>query len=81
MDSSCLTTGAHFLPLVCFPQMVHKALLQLDETGEPTRTTKEAPLEVTSEPLTVKINRPFIILMFDGFTWSTLLIGKIMNPA
>ncbi|KAM7323597.1 corticosteroid-binding globulin [Alexandromys fortis] len=62
-------------------KMLHKALLQLDETGEPTRTTRGAPLEVTSEPLTVKFDRPFIILMFDGFTWSSLLMAKIMNPA
>lgn len=61
--------------------MFHKALLQLDETGEPTRTTRGTPLEVTSEPLTVKFDRPFIILMFDGFTWSSLLMAKIMNPA
>lgn len=62
-------------------KMVHKALLQLEETGEPTRTTRGAPLEVTSEPLTMKFNRPFIILVFDGFTWSSLMMGKIMNPA
>lgn len=62
-------------------KMLHKALLQLDETGEPTRTTTGAPLEVTSEPLTTKFDRPFIILMFDDFTWSSLLMGKIMNPA
>ncbi|CAO2587221.1 Corticosteroid-binding globulin [Lemmus lemmus] len=62
-------------------KMVHKALLQLDETSEPSRTTRGVPVEVTSEPLTIKFDRPFIILMFDGFTWSSLLMGKITNPA
>ncbi|XP_036061545.1 corticosteroid-binding globulin [Onychomys torridus] len=59
-------------------KVVHKAMLQLDETGGlHVATTEASPV---SEPLTINFNRPFIVLMFDNFTWSSLLFGKIMNP-
>ncbi|NP_001268882.1 corticosteroid-binding globulin precursor [Mesocricetus auratus] len=62
-------------------KIVHKVMLQLDEKDEPPVTTTEAPPQTTSEPLTLTFNKPFIIMMFDSFTWSSLLLGKIMNPA
>ncbi|KAL6060598.1 hypothetical protein STEG23_019770, partial [Scotinomys teguina] len=60
-------------------KMIHKAVLQLDETGGRRVATREA--SQTSKPLTVTFERPFILLMFDNFTWSSLLFAKIMNPA
>ncbi|KAL1791171.1 corticosteroid-binding globulin, partial [Sigmodon hispidus] len=62
-------------------KMVHKVMLQMDETSVPPVATREASLPQTSEPLTIKLNEPFIVLVFDNRTWSSLLLGKIMNPA
>lgn len=65
------------------PKVVHKAMLQLDEKGGlpvATRKARKAPLPPTSELLTVKLNRPFAFMVFDDFTWSSLLIGKVVNP-
>uniref|UniRef100_A0A8C5KQF3 Corticosteroid-binding globulin n=1 Tax=Jaculus jaculus TaxID=51337 RepID=A0A8C5KQF3_JACJA len=62
-------------------QVIHKAMLQLDERGmAPTAPTKNA-LPLTSEPVTLRFDRPFLILIFDHFTWSTLFLGKVVNPA
>lgn len=58
-------------------------MLQLDEKGGlpvATRKARKAPLPPTSELLTVKLNRPFAFMVFDDFTWSSLLIGKVVNP-
>ncbi|XP_052594167.1 corticosteroid-binding globulin [Peromyscus californicus insignis] len=60
-------------------KVVHKAMLQLDETGARHVVTREAP--PIPEPLTITFNRPFTLLIFDDFTWSSLLFAKIMNPA
>ncbi|XP_035301125.1 corticosteroid-binding globulin isoform X1 [Cricetulus griseus] len=62
-------------------KVIHKAVLQLDETDELPVAITKAPQQQTSDPLTLTFNEPFIIMMFDSFTWSNLLLGKIMNPA
>lgn len=55
-------------------------MLQLDEKG----VEEAAPTGVTrneaSEPLTIHFNRPFIIMIFDHFTWSSLFLVKVVNP-
>ncbi|XP_006768020.1 PREDICTED: corticosteroid-binding globulin [Myotis davidii] len=61
-------------------KVMHKAMLQLDEKG----VEEAAPTGVTqneaSEPLTIHFNRPFIIMIFDHFTWSSLFLVKVVNP-
>nr|KAF6267229.1 serpin family A member 6 [Myotis myotis] len=61
-------------------KVIHKATLQLDEKG----VEEAAPTGVTgneaSEPLTIHFNRPFIIMIFDHFTWSSLFLVKVVNP-
>uniref|UniRef100_G1PCX2 Corticosteroid-binding globulin n=2 Tax=Myotis lucifugus TaxID=59463 RepID=G1PCX2_MYOLU len=61
-------------------KVIHKATLQLDEKGveeaAPTRVSRNE----ASEPLTIHFNRPFIIMIFDHFTWSSLFLVKVVNP-
>ncbi|XP_016067977.1 PREDICTED: corticosteroid-binding globulin [Miniopterus natalensis] len=62
-------------------KVVHKTMLQFDEKG----MKEAAPIEVTQnmapEPLTLRFNQPFIVMIFDNFTWSSLFLVKIVNPA
>lgn len=62
-------------------QVVHKAALHLDEQGEESAAPTGIPPNVGSKPLTIRFNRPFIILVFDHFTWSSLFLVKVVNPA
>ncbi|XP_028637879.1 corticosteroid-binding globulin [Grammomys surdaster] len=62
-------------------KVVHKAMLQLDEGNSLPDATNRAPLHLPSESLTLKFNKPFILLVFDKFTWSSLMMSKITNPA
>lgn len=70
--SWCLTFGPS-------QQVVHKAMLQLDEQGVQEAAPTGVSLKVESEPLTIRFNRPFIIMIFDEFTWSSLFLVKAMN--
>ncbi|XP_019498051.1 PREDICTED: corticosteroid-binding globulin isoform X1 [Hipposideros armiger] len=61
-------------------KVVHEAMLQLDEKGVMTAAPTAVPRNVTSEPLTIQFNRPFIVMIFDNFTWSSLFLVKVVNP-
>lgn len=61
-------------------QVVHKATLQLDEKGMQAAAPTGVTRKVGSEPLTIHFNRPFIIMIFDEFTWSSLFLVKVVNP-
>lgn len=62
------------------PQVVHKAVLQLDEKGLEAATCPRVMLEGASEPLTFRFDRPFVLMIFDHFSWSSLFLGKVVNP-
>lgn len=61
--------------------VLHKAMLQLDEGNVLPAATNGTPVHLPSESFTVKFNRPFLLLVFDKFTWSSLMMSKIMNVA
>lgn len=62
-------------------KVVHKALLQMDENGVEAVATTEATLTPESKPVTISFNQPFLLLIFDNFTWSSLFLGRIVNPS
>ncbi|XP_025838379.1 corticosteroid-binding globulin-like isoform X1 [Vulpes vulpes] len=61
-------------------KVVHKAVLQLHEKGLEAAGPAGVTPNVESEPLTFHFNRPFIVMIFDHFTWSSLFLGKVVNP-
>uniref|UniRef100_A0A8C3WW87 Corticosteroid-binding globulin n=1 Tax=Catagonus wagneri TaxID=51154 RepID=A0A8C3WW87_9CETA len=62
-------------------KLVHKAVLQLDEKGVEAAapTGHGGGLNLAPKPVTIRFNRPFIVMVFDHFTWSSLFLGKIVN--
>ncbi|XP_010175855.1 serine protease inhibitor 2.1 [Antrostomus carolinensis] len=62
-------------------QAIHKALLEVDEAGtEAAGATAILVTRVLHPSLVVKFNRPFLILISDKETSTTLFIGKIVDP-
>ncbi|NXY88143.1 A1AT2 antiproteinase, partial [Alcedo cyanopectus] len=61
-------------------KVVHKAALDVDEKGTEAAAATAAEIMPMSLPPTVEFNRPFLLLIFDRDTNSTLFIGKVVNP-
>ncbi|NWH46049.1 AACT protein, partial [Fregata magnificens] len=62
-------------------QAIHKALLEVDEAGTEAAGATAIILTRGLHPsVTIKFNRPFIILISDKATGTTLFMGKIVNP-
>ncbi|NXI69316.1 A1AT2 antiproteinase, partial [Anseranas semipalmata] len=62
-------------------QAIHKAILEVDETGtEAAGATAIILTKVFLPSVTIKFNRPFIVLISDKATSTTLFMGKIVDP-
>ncbi|XP_008047174.1 corticosteroid-binding globulin [Carlito syrichta] len=61
-------------------KVVHKAEMQLGEQGAPAADTPRAALSLTSKPVSLRFDHPFLVMAFDHFTWSSLFLGKVVNP-
>ncbi|XP_074005266.1 alpha-1-antiproteinase-like [Numenius arquata] len=62
-------------------QALHKALLEIDEAGAEAAGATAIILNRLLHPsVTIKFNRPFIILISDKATGTTLFMGKIVDP-
>uniref|UniRef100_A0A663DUM6 Serine proteinase inhibitor A3K-like n=1 Tax=Aquila chrysaetos chrysaetos TaxID=223781 RepID=A0A663DUM6_AQUCH len=62
-------------------QAIHKALLEVNEAGtEAAGATAIIVTRVLHPSVTIKFNRPFLILISDKETSTTLFMGKIVNP-
>ncbi|XP_004376838.1 corticosteroid-binding globulin [Trichechus manatus latirostris] len=81
--SSLHTAGANRPSLVHAQQVVHKAVLHLEETGVKAAAAPMGGLKLMvrmGRPRSIKFNRPFIITVFDHFTWSSIFLGKFVSP-
>ncbi|NXD71859.1 AACT protein, partial [Eolophus roseicapillus] len=71
-------SGSHNLQV---SEAVHKALLEVSEAGtEAAGATAVILTRVLHPSVTIKFNRPFIILISDKETHTTLFLGKIVDP-
>uniref|UniRef100_A0A8C3Y6X1 Serpin domain-containing protein n=1 Tax=Catharus ustulatus TaxID=91951 RepID=A0A8C3Y6X1_CATUS len=62
-------------------QAIHKALLEVDEAGtEAAGATAIILTRLSSISRTIKFNKPFLILISDKQTGTTLFMGKIVDP-
>ncbi|XP_015720870.1 alpha-1-antitrypsin-like [Coturnix japonica] len=62
---------------------IHKAKLNVNENGtEAAAVTmvEIVPLSAMLNPLEIKFNRPFVIMVFDKSTNTIIFMGKVVNP-
>ncbi|NXL93836.1 A1AT2 antiproteinase, partial [Alectura lathami] len=73
-------SGITGTPELKVSKVVHNAALDVDERGAEAVAATGAEIMTTSLPSTIEFNHPFLMLIFDRDTNSTLFIGKIVNP-
>ncbi|KAM9062660.1 corticosteroid-binding globulin [Sarcophilus harrisii] len=61
-------------------EVLHKAVLSIDEEGMEAAAGTALSIRVKSYRPVIKFDRPFLFVVFDHFTWSSLFLGKIVNP-
>ncbi|MFH1687996.1 MAG: serpin family protein [bacterium] len=58
-----------------------KTFVKVDEEGTEAAAVTVVDIRVTSaEPTTMRLDRPFVCVIYDNHTGSILFIGRIMNP-
>ena len=65
-------------------EVVHKAVVSVDEAGTEAAAATAVIVGLTAvpvSPVTVNIDRPFIFLIRDIETGAVLFLGRILNPA
>ncbi|XP_071413706.1 alpha-1-antiproteinase 2-like [Pithys albifrons albifrons] len=73
-------SGITGTPDLKISKVVHKASLDVDEKGTEAAAATAVEIMAVSLPPTIEFNHPFLMLIFDRDTNSTLFIGKIVNP-
>uniref|UniRef100_A0A8C4VMP5 Alpha-1-antiproteinase-like n=1 Tax=Gopherus evgoodei TaxID=1825980 RepID=A0A8C4VMP5_9SAUR len=62
-------------------QAIHKAVLNVHENGtEAAGATAIVVTKLLRPSTTIKFNRPFVVMIVDKATLSTMFMGKIVNP-
>ncbi|XP_008940030.1 PREDICTED: alpha-1-antiproteinase 2-like [Merops nubicus] len=73
-------SGITGTPELKVSKAVHKAALDVDESGTEAAAATAAEIMTMALPPTIEFNHPFLMMIFDRDTNSTLFIGKIVNP-
>ncbi|XP_066177902.1 alpha-1-antiproteinase 2-like [Sylvia atricapilla] len=73
-------SGITGTPELQVSKVVHKASLDVDEKGTEAAAVTTIEIMPVSLPPTIEFSHPFLMLIFDRDTNSTLFIGKIVNP-
>nr|AAP57521.1 liver regeneration protein lrryan [Rattus norvegicus]AAP92534.1 Ab1-021 [Rattus norvegicus] len=61
-------------------QVVHKAVLDVDETGTEATAATGVATVIRRQPRTLNFNRPFMVVITDMDSQSILFVAKITNP-
>lgn len=80
MSPQAQSLGGHFNFLLR-PQVSHRAVLDVDETGTKAAASTTIEIMPMSMPETMRMDRPFLVLILEHSTRSILFMGKINNPA
>ncbi|MBN3273518.1 A1AT2 antiproteinase, partial [Polyodon spathula] len=62
-------------------KIVHKAAIDIDEKGTEAAAATGVEIIAISMPLTLKFDRPFLLVISNRNTKSILFMGKIANPS
>ncbi|XP_045671728.1 serpin A12 [Ursus americanus] len=61
-------------------EAVHEAVLKMDEKGTEGAAGSGAQTLPMETPLSIKLNKPFLVLIRDSVVSTIIFLGKIVNP-
>ena len=62
-------------------QVIHKAVVAVDEEGTEAAAAGAVIIQTTSMPQYFLVDKPFIFLIRDLETGTILFMGRVLNPA
>ena len=62
------------------PQVLHKAVIDVDETGTTAAAATEIGITAYSLPREFTINRPFFFFIYHEDTNTLLFMGRVTDP-
>lgn len=75
MSSSAKADGLHL------SNVFHKAFVKVDEKGTEAAAATAAVPEVTSMPMPINIDRPFLFFIVDRASSTILFMGRVADPS
>uniref|UniRef100_H3AI85 Serpin family A member 10 n=1 Tax=Latimeria chalumnae TaxID=7897 RepID=H3AI85_LATCH len=72
-----LSGGTLFLQTT---KVVHRAVVEVDEKGTEAAAAAASGIVAYSLPPSIKVNRPFLFMIYEEITNSLLFIGRVVNP-
>nr|XP_014352685.1 PREDICTED: protein Z-dependent protease inhibitor [Latimeria chalumnae] len=61
-------------------KVVHRAVVEVDEKGTEAAAAAASGIVAYSLPPSIKVNRPFLFMIYEEITNSLLFIGRVVNP-
>jgi serpin B len=61
-------------------EVVHKAFVAVDEAGTEAAAATGVVTELTSMPVGMTLDRPFVFIIHDSDTGAILFMGRVLDP-
>ncbi|NXL41133.1 ZPI inhibitor, partial [Podilymbus podiceps] len=65
---------------VAVSQVVQKAVIEVDEEGTEATTASGSEITAFTAPPVIKVDRPFLFMIFEETFKTLLFIGRVVNP-
>jgi serpin B len=65
----------------CISDVKHKTFVEVNEEGTEAAAVTSVGVGVTSMPVELRVDRPFLVAIRERFSGTILFLGRIMNPA
>jgi serpin B len=79
-DFSAMYDASQAHETLYISQVVHKAFVAVDEIGTEAAAATGVVVGITSMPREVRIDRPFIFVIYDQETNTVLFVGRVLDP-
>ena len=74
-------TRMHVPQEVCFTRVMHKSFVDVNEEGTEAAAVTAVEVGVTSAPMPIVVDRPFVFAIRETLSGTILFVGVMRNPA